>query len=1507
MAKLKQTFIMSRMNLDVDERLLQKGEYRRANNIKVRNPDSGDQGSGSKPHGTKKLTDIDLGINPVSLGIAKSESLNSIFWAVTSNDGDYLIEWDADQQMAFFVLKDTRNPSVLNFSKDHRVEIKLLEDVDNEETILILNDNYNPPRYVNLQRSKALPENGFSEDDISLIVKPPMYRPTINLLSVDGGENNIEDKFIRFAYRFVYEDDRYSVLSPFSEVAFEPKSFRFNYETATNESMVNKYNAVDVTFKSGDSRVKEIQLIYKESNKANAYIVDTYNKKALGISDNSEHTVRFSNNKLYQELDPKQLTRYYDDVPLKAGASAVMNNRVVLGDCVTGYDLTDSDGNEVVPDFTMDVIEESTPSESNPLLTFKSNRDIEGAIIYYDDYGRATPPLTSSNNTVQLKNARAKNQSVLTMNISHKAPSWAKFWRVALKQPTQSFDNIVPTIFYQDGVYLWVKLEGDDIDKVQKGDFLTVKADTRGVIEKDEVVKVKVLDVKTQERNFLDPSITNVTNELPGVYMKIKPDNFRMSPGDFEQYFFEGYDSSKDKHENVIQGTAYDEVADPIFYGDIDSLDDLSLGASTSYSGSGDVRYKIEIDGEGSPDTFSWYKTTNDGTTTGATGVSITAGEQLLDDGIYIDFGATTGHTSGDYWTISVYDNVSGLGLDESSNTYAVYKGLDTDVIESGAKITILYDEYNKGDEFVQKVFTTSGSYKNIEEWFYEEGIGAQLGIPDSRIWFRRGSVAEREGATYFTYDNTQTSGEYDHPMSMIIKSRSGQTNEFSGKRVEVEFSIEIFQSSNKIVFEKPAEDKQLDVFFEYGETFTVDTNGFHVTNDQVQTSSVDGIVKIRSGDCFTWGNGFESMKIRDSFTGNEYGMDTRALISVSGYGQKRRIASLIYSEPYDQQLSFNGLNEFNLSRLNWKDMEDGVRYGPIQLLVPRDTNLLVFQEDKTHIVLVNKDILYNADGSENVRQINQFLGSSKALSYEGGISKDKWSFAQHGNNIWHTDSFRGNVLRLGADGYTEISELGMSDFFRDLLQNNKDAVKLGAHDPYNDQYVLHVKDQPPAPGPEVGCGYAMIRYKQQDPYSYSFKLNEFGGDVVLSVTTDASITVEAEFNGSTYSKVIQSGSGTLTFTRDSLTEDTVSVTITPSTTASFTIINTCPVGIDTRVIQYVLCDNADDGTYMFHSYTINGQQIRVNPRYDLLDGTTGTGPAIDRTDKQEKNTVPKDGDTITMFSQKSSLTTGEFKPEVGNRLGYYVSEDFITLSGATENLLPLATFPSVTVKNDGQSNEQHSINFTFNKPTDDSILYLIWDYRDYTIDAVDDDYICVKGQSITLYPLENDTVSGDYEISAVSTPTNGTAVISADKKSIVYTHDDSATTSDSFTYTVRNEENQRFGSGSIDTATISMSVKTLTELKNTGGGGGTSVEFAMTETGDLDSQNACQITPATYNRYHDGDTEFPEVGDKVYTENTLSTAFNGQNLWYKMANGRAIYIETNGRVAYITDCITTA
>jgi hypothetical protein len=277
---------------------------------------------------------------------------------------------------------------------------------------------------------------------------------------------------------------------------------------------------------------------------------------------------------------------------------------------------------------------------------------------------------------------------------------------------------------------------------------------------------------------------------------------------------------------------------------------------------------------------------------------------------------------------------------------------------------------------------------------------------------------------------------------------------------------------------------------------------------------------------------------------------DTRASSTIEDYRENVRIASLTYSKVYEQTTNYNGLNEFNLSTANFKDIDD--KYQSIQKLYSTDTDVIVFQEDKVHRILFQKSVIFNADGSGNISQNSNILGQEVAYAGEYGISKNPESFAFFGNRKYFVDTRRGAVLRLSLDGITEISQNGMHDFFRDNFRELPYSKKLGAWDLHEGQYVIHVDDTDTSPSTEIVCDATANFYQLSEPIVYNILMNEGGGSTNMAYTISGSDTItvqveEDEGAGPTTTFTDISGSSTGSVTRTVTTPNTWIITVTPT------------------------------------------------------------------------------------------------------------------------------------------------------------------------------------------------------------------------------------------------------------------------------------------------------------------------------------------------------------------------
>ena len=207
--------------------------------------------------------------------------------------------------------------------------------------------------------------------------------------------------------------------------------------------------------------------------------------------------------------------------------------------------------------------------------------------------------------------------------------------------------------------------------------------------------------------------------------------------------------------------------------------------------------------------------------------------------------------------------------------------------------------------------------------------------------------------------------------------------------------------------------------------------------------------------NCYSYGNGVESDRIRDDFNAPMIDNGVKVSTTFSGYGKEIKSSGLIHSGLYNSTSEVNDLNEFNMGEKIIKELNPV--YGSIQALKTRDTDVVVFTEDKVLKVLASKDAVYNADGNPQLVATNRTLGQTTPFVGDFGISKNPESLAWDQYRLYFTDMQRGAVLRLSRDGLTPISNVGMKTWFRDNLKNCNTA--LGTFDKINGEYNLTLKD----------------------------------------------------------------------------------------------------------------------------------------------------------------------------------------------------------------------------------------------------------------------------------------------------------------------------------------------------------------------------------------------------------------------------------------------------------------
>tara|TARA_R100001163_G_scaffold36282_1_gene27813 strand:- start:2284 stop:3636 length:1353 start_codon:yes stop_codon:yes gene_type:complete len=266
--------------------------------------------------------------------------------------------------------------------------------------------------------------------------------------------------------------------------------------------------------------------------------------------------------------------------------------------------------------------------------------------------------------------------------------------------------------------------------------------------------------------------------------------------------------------------------------------------------------------------------------------------------------------------------------------------------------------------------------------------------------------------------------------------------------------------------------------------------------NFKVDVNAYEYPVQLSWFNCYSFGNGVESDRIRDDFNAPQIDNGCRVSSTFLEYGEEQISSGLIHSGLYNSTSSVNNLNEFNMAEKITKNINPA--YGSIQALKTRDNNLVVFSEDKVLKVLANKDAVFNADGNSQLVATNRVLGDATPFVGDYGISKNPESLASDQYRLYFTDKQRGAVLRLSMNGLTPISNVGMKTYFRENLKLCKDLV--GTFDIVNGEYNLSLNIQPSA------------QTTTNQPITISFNEGSKGWVSFKSFVPDTGISVSGKY-----------------------------------------------------------------------------------------------------------------------------------------------------------------------------------------------------------------------------------------------------------------------------------------------------------------------------------------------------------------------------------------------------------
>lgn len=1436
--KIQKTFIGAKMNKDLDERLLPQGQYPHAENIRVANTDASDVGAVENVRGNYQLTNFSL-TNAVTIGGYADSSNQKLYWFITSDEKDMVVEYDFRNSISHILLQSTAKTGVLKFDREYLITgvVKIIND-DSAKDLLAWTDDVNPPRLINIERVKSYSLDGFTEDDISVIKKPPRYAPKTQLTYTNTSlENNLDNKFLSFAYRYKYVDGELSALSSFTNYSFAPEKFDLDYETMENEGMVNAFNAVNITVDTGGKNVTDVEIVFKESNSNTVFLVETFNKKKEMWGNNEQRTFKFSNSKKYVALPEDELYRPYDNVPLLAKALTLCGNRLMFGNYTEGYDLVNIHGEDINIDYDISLKTRNLDGAdlpSNLIGTTTFNVDLTGVVLKESSrltfvVGLAEPLTTqgefsNSFDFILNRNYTSVNDlatdsdfkvfvedimtSYFSQNYTSNIPSNYSVLEI-IKFGVSSIGNLLritaPKIKYiidndvnNTTTTNWNFLPTSSASYSEVSIKTSLKSNRSyeaGIIYLDKYNRATT--VLTDVNNTLyvpqvnaltqNKMVVNINNQPPywadrykivikqnkGNYYNIYT-NFVYRDGLYAWFKLEGSNKNKVKEGDYV-----------------------ILKADSNRVYNNILKYQV-LEIKNQPKNFLEDNVD-------------TSGEEIEEQaGLYMKLKTSGFNINSD--NNKVY-KASGNRRSENKNTppscyVDLFSTLNNNVVEDlaikrGSRITLKFDSsfnYDSGwsSHKMTKSFLVLKDYNNFKEW-YDDVIATTTLKCEHGHDYKNGLAVIKGDAVMI--GNTVVSVSPNANGKLWLKVQGHETGGSRGRAGFVDAEVSIVTSDQLYIFETEAEDLDNDIYYETEQTFDI-VNNNHNGNVQNQNLSQPAILELNFFNCFTQGNGVESYQYKDSFNANKLSVDLRPVsTSVEKYKSVRRFADLTYSEPYNANNNVNGLNEFNLYRANYKE-DINKNWGSIQKLRNRNNDLLVFQEDKVSYVMYGKELLMNADGSSNVSAIENILGTQVPYSGEYGISKVPESHAFDGFYDYWQDSKRGCVCRLSGDGINEISQYGMKQYFKENFRNTVNNKKLGGYDPYYDEYIVYSSNTEKISPVNMSCSESVNKTSFNGQFMITVDYGAIIGQCGFSYTTNGKpVHFTIEINGvvtdlgfagdSSYNDelddlgfpvIIRPANGTIMFDKPDRNPNIIIRVNAPLCDTTLNLEGVCPVKTEGKVFFVVTNQSSYEGKHFL-------------TRYKYVDGTYSSSFKINEglfnqgvvsvfeeiTGNKGTGYIPQDGSNVIMEVFYNSQEEPIFKN--GGRFGYLKTNDILTQSDI-EDILDDMTVLSKT-ENIAENNDvTYRANFNCGSY---EYLYLIYDHVSPPV-AVDDVINVNRGGTIDYDLRVNDIEPNGLPLSVTleTVPVYGTVTINSNG-SIKYTHDGQYQINDSFKYSVSN------------------------------------------------------------------------------------------------------------------------
>lgn len=715
----------------------------------------------------------------------------------------------------------------------------------------------------------------------------------------------------------------------------------------------------------------------------------------------------------------------------------------------------------------------------------------------------------------------------------------------------------------------------------------------------------------------------------------------------------------------------------------------------------------------------------------------------VLDPDAIVDLGEDRrcAPKGGNYTILRYPVNINkGAGFDPSNPSWE-YEDF---TIPAGSIINITLDWNRRGvggsceprGYLFERRLTASTDYDNFQDWWNGDNVAQLLDTGIAKDGSTELEYLPANGYLTQTDFSTMYLQFYRDPVTnlSVLQMSSGKSCTGVGypnsRKYCVKAKIEVFRAVDLIIFETEPQDALPDVFFENNLSFAIDENGNHLGNVQNQniTTNTPAIIDTGFFNCFAFGNGAESYKIRDSIVGRSFNLGERVTtVAQQDYEEADRFADITYSGNFNLETNVNRLNEFNKGLSNYKNCE--ASFGEIFILDGRETDVLVLQEDKISYVLAEKNLLSDASAGNIITATPEVLGTQIARTEKYGISFNPESYVQWGYDRYFTDVKRGAVLQIKGDSFQSdqlviISEQNMRTWFRDTFNDSFNTQKLGGFDPYMNEYVLSINEELLPVNPQCkNCGisqtFTLTSLNNQTKIeSFCVDLGPAVGNTEVSwnvISIDPAPTnfkVTATYNGNSVTSGYITTDGVLTFDKDNISVETVDITIEYSGNIVLSLIAECCQAEELNIVEVVITNDSEAGQTIHTQYRYtdgtfvgpllsnlvvfgSGAGTPLVSRYNITTGTVGTGG------------FPTASSTMILSTNK--IVPDTFNFDIAQDKFKYLRTNTLYNNNNTDIQAMLAASTTAT-PNQGSDPLFYA---DFVVPASGDYLYLIWDLRD--------------------------------------------------------------------------------------------------------------------------------------------------------------------------------------------------